>query len=98
MKKLLSLALAIALALSLAACGNSPSNTSSSGNETNSTGKTEELAGGVPDTITVTGLNGNSEEIQVEVPYNPQRIVVVDYAKWQGVRQNTTMTYAKSPR
>lgn len=80
MKKLLSLALAAALALSLTACGNSAHNASSNGSETSSTSKMEESAEEMSDTITVTGFNGNSEEIQVEVPYNPQRVVVVDYA------------------
>lgn len=34
----------------------------------------------VPETVIVTGFNGSSEEVQVEVPYDPQRVVVVDYA------------------
>lgn len=34
----------------------------------------------VPETVIVNGFNGNSEEVQVEVPYDPQRVVVVDYA------------------
>ena len=33
-----------------------------------------------PETITVTCLNGASETVQIEVPYNPQRIAVVDMA------------------
>ncbi len=34
----------------------------------------------VPETITVTCLNGASETVQIEVPYDPQRIAVVDMA------------------
>ncbi len=33
-----------------------------------------------PETITITALNGASEEIEVEVPYNPQMIVTLDAA------------------
>lgn len=33
-----------------------------------------------PESITVTGLNGSGEEVEVTVPYNPQRVVVVDFA------------------
>ena len=33
-----------------------------------------------PETITVTCLNGAGETVQVEVPYDPQRIAVVDMA------------------
>lgn len=33
-----------------------------------------------PDTITVTCLDGNSETVEVEVPYDPQRIAVLDFA------------------
>lgn len=80
MKKLRFLTLAAALVLSLSACGNSARSDSLGAKETDSTGKTEESAEEMPGTITVTGFNGNSEEIQVEVPYNPRRVVVVDYA------------------
>lgn len=40
----------------------------------------ETLEEKTPDTVVVTGFNGSSEEVQVEVPYDPQRVVVVDYA------------------
>lgn len=32
----------------------------------------------VKDTITITSLNGNKEEIQLEVPFDPQRIAILD--------------------
>lgn len=33
-----------------------------------------------PETITVTCLNGNSETVEITVPYDPQRIAVIDFA------------------
>lgn len=33
-----------------------------------------------PETIVVTGLDGNSETVEVEVPYDPQRVAVLDFA------------------
>lgn len=71
MKKLLSLAVAVSMALSLIACSGSAGTASSIA---------PDAAQADPATITVTGLNGNSEQIEVEVPYDPQRVVVVDYA------------------
>lgn len=68
MKKLVTLLLTGILALSLVACGNSAA---SSNNETTAQEKTS---------VTITSLNGNKEEIQLEVPYNPQRIAILDLA------------------
>ncbi len=65
MKKLVSLALALSLALSLAAC---------SGGASSST-PTEPSA-----TVTVASLNGAKETVEVAVPYDPQRIAVLDMA------------------
>ena len=33
-----------------------------------------------PETITITCLNGSSEETELEVPYEPQRIAILDMA------------------
>lgn len=33
-----------------------------------------------PETVIITGLNGNKEEVSLEVPYDPQRIAVLDMA------------------
>lgn len=67
LRKLLPLTLAMAVSLSLAACSNS-----SSVSET------------VPETeaakITITSLNGAKEPVELEVPYNPGRIAVMDLA------------------
>lgn len=37
-------------------------------------------AGNDPETVTVKSLNGNKETVEVEVPYNPQRIAILDMA------------------
>lgn len=66
MKKLISVFLAAMMIFSLAACGNGSSNGDSDGKEAK--------------TITVTALNGASETVEIEVPYNPERIAVVDMA------------------
>lgn len=66
MKKLVSLALAASLTLSLAACS---TKTTPSASPSES-----------PRTISVTTYNGNKEETQVDIPYDPQRIAVLDMA------------------
>ena len=33
-----------------------------------------------PDTVTITSLNGNGEMFELEVPYNPERIAILDMA------------------
>ncbi len=88
MKKFSAFFLAAAMILSLAACGNDSSKESSKGNlvQANDGGGAKEQTTGEdaenkkPETILVTCLNGASETIQVEVPYDPQRIAVVDMA------------------
>ena len=65
MKKLVSLALALSLALSLAACSGGAA----------SSAPTEPSA-----TVTVASLNGAKETVEVAVPYDPQRLAVLDMA------------------
>lgn len=65
MKKLITLLLAMIMVLSLAACGNSAQNTEAQNDVK---------------TITVECVNAESEKIELEVPYDPQRIVVLDMA------------------
>ena len=84
MKKLISLLLATAMVLSLAACGTSagtPGTEPGAGTETTST-EPESVTGGEadPETVTVTGQDALGEDIQVEVPYKPERVVVLDLA------------------
>ncbi len=63
MKKILSLMMAFAMAISMAACGH-----------------TEPAAGmeSKPETVTIQALNANKEMVDVEVPYDPQRIAILD--------------------
>ena len=77
MKKMLSLALAGVMALSLMACsaqngGDSSENTSSPSSSQSS----EET----PESVTITSLNANKEAAELEVPYDPQRIAILDMA------------------
>ncbi len=74
LKKTLSLALAGVLALSLMACS-----TPSESSETVST-STETSNAETKDTITITSLNANKEAAELEVPYDPQRIAILDMA------------------
>lgn len=67
MKKIVSLALAAAAALSLTACG-----------AAQTTSTTDAAASG--ETMTITSLNGSKEQIQLEVPVDPQRIAILDMA------------------
>ena len=79
MKKLISLLLAAAMVLSLVACaGKDAGNSSESVSQEH--GTLSDTATEVPETITITALNAADEEAQVEVPYDPQRIAILDFA------------------
>lgn len=96
MKKVVSILLAAAMVVSLAACSsNTGSNNTEAEStaaqteeataaETKEPAQTEEAAVETeeekPETITVTCLDGNSETVEVEVPYDPERVVVLDFA------------------
>ena len=71
MKKLTTLVLALAMVFGLAACGNKNSGTTSK-EDTNKTKK--------PKTVTIKSFNANNEETDLEVPYDAQRIAVMDMA------------------
>ncbi|MDD3428806.1 MAG: ABC transporter substrate-binding protein [Oscillospiraceae bacterium] len=73
MKKILSILCAAVLTASLAACGAQPTNTPAV-TPSSSVASQSELAV-TPDTVTVTDFKG-----EVEVPFNPQRIVVLDFS------------------
>lgn len=74
MKKIFCVIFAMVMIMSLGAC------TSKSGNDDN--GGQEESGTNVnmPETVTITSLNGSKEEIELTVPYNPERIAVLDMA------------------
>ena len=83
-KRIITLFLAMTMAMGLIACGGSNEATEAPAEE--AVEATEEAAEEVsaeeetPETITVTCLNGASEEIELEVPYDPQKIVTLDAA------------------
>ena len=66
MKKLTAIILCLTMALSLAACG------------TNGGGETVASAERKPETVTIQALNANKEMTDIEVPYDPQRIAILD--------------------
>lgn len=68
MKKIFALMMALAVAVSMAACGS----TAAADPSDNS------LADARPETITIQALNANQEMTAVEVPYDPQRIAILD--------------------
>ena len=62
MKKLTAIILGLTMALSLAACGT----------------ETIESAENKTETVTIQALNANKEMTDIEVPYDPQRIAILD--------------------
>ena len=83
MKKGISLALALALALGLTACSTASggaadtpaANSGAPAVETSAQSTAE-----TPETVTITSLNGSGEAVELEVPYDPQRIAILDMA------------------
>ncbi len=74
MKKLLLTFIMAIMAVSLIACGSSSSNTSEQ-TTTESTSTQQEKT-----SVTIKSLNGSKEEVDLEVPYNPKRIAILDLA------------------
>lgn len=68
-KRIVSLMLAAVMVFGLVACGNTTNNEELGGNGTET-----------PTEVKITSLNGNKEEIELTVPYNPQRIAILDMA------------------
>lgn len=96
MKKLLILTLTSFMSLGLIACKNSASpaettaaestevsqNTEASESESTevSESATEEEKAGIPETITIQSYNAEKELVDLEVPYDPERIAILDMA------------------
>lgn len=72
MKKILTLMMALAIVCCMAACGNTETNDNHNNTQSNINTETK------PETITIQALNANKEMTDVEVPYNPQRIAILD--------------------
>ena len=65
MKKILTLMMAFAMVFCMAACGNTATNDNAG-------------ADNKPETITIQALNANRELVDIEVPYDPERIAILD--------------------
>lgn len=72
MKKILTLMMAFAVAFCMAACGNNVTNENKDSNQETVNTETK------PETVTIQALNANKELVDVEVPYDPQRVAVLD--------------------
>ena len=74
-KSLMAVAFALMLALGLAACSSSSESSSDE-----STSDSSASAESTPETITIQSLDASGETIDLEVPYDPERIAVLDMA------------------
>ena len=75
MRKLTGVLLAGAMAVSLAACGQAEEKSN-----TSKEAETEQTKEQTPENVMIKSFNGNKEEVNLEVPYNPERIAVLDMA------------------
>ena len=84
MKRFLSLVLALAMSMALAAC--SGGDAGSTANDTTSANTSQQgtaesgAQSGTPTEVTITSLNGSGEKAELTVPYDPQRIAILDMA------------------
>jgi len=115
MKKLLTLFLSAMMISSMAACGSSLAESNSSEPASSEPASTEPTPSETvpdetpePDFITITTCNADKEPVEIEVPYNPQRVAVMDMAtldmmdNWglgdrvTGMAKNTYVDYLKA--
>ena len=75
-KKIVTLALAGAVAFSLMAC--SGQTATSAGSTVSASSQT--TSSETPESITISSYNGSKELVELEVPYDPQRIAILDMA------------------
>ena len=75
MRKLTGVLLAGAMAVSLAACGQAEEKSN-----TSKKAEAEQKKEQTPENVTIKSFNGNNEEVDLEVPYDPERIAVLDMA------------------
>lgn len=81
MKKLTATALALVMLLALAACGTDSGSAATDPAEGTSAAPTEAAAeSAAPEIVTITSLNSAGEKAALEVPYDPQRIAILDMA------------------
>lgn len=74
MKKIFTLVAACAMVFCMAACGNTAANDAADSIEPSVVTEVK------PETITIQALNANKEMVEIEVPYNPERIAILDMA------------------
>ena len=75
MRKLTGVLLAGAMAVSLAECGQAEEKSN-----TSKKAETEQTKEQTPENVMIKSFNGNKEEVNLEVPYDPERIAVLDMA------------------
>lgn len=75
MRKLTGVLLAGAMAVSLAACGQAEEKSN-----TSKKAETEQTKEQTPENVMIKSFNGNKEEVNLEVTYDPERIAVLDMA------------------
>lgn len=96
MKKKLAILLTAVMAMGLVACGQAKEQTTETKNNTTvgttqaaettvettteTTQVSESTETEAPESIKITTLNANKEELEIMVPYNPQRIAILDMA------------------
>lgn len=81
MKKYLSLALAGLLALSMTACGGIAADLAAMASpKSESEAAASASSSAVQQEVTIQSLNGSKEAVELTVPYDPQRIAVLDMA------------------
>lgn len=94
MKKIVTIMLSAAMVLGLTACGNAAATATTAAETTTAeeaataeettaaadTTAEETTAAEKPESIVITCLNGASEEVEAEVPFDPQKIVTLDAA------------------
>ena len=82
MKKLIAMLLAMVMVFALAACGTTDSTETTGSNETANAPTEEQVAETTeapkPETVTIQALNGDKVMADIEVPYDPQRIAILD--------------------
>ncbi len=88
MKKTGLLILAAVMVLGLSACSGS--------NETNQS-QTEAVTKAEPSVVTVKTLNGDKKEVDLEVPFDPKRVAVMDMAALGlGLVSDTSLDYLEN--
>ena len=81
MKRILTAMLILAMAAGMVACGSTDNGSAvtTAGGQTEQTEQTEQTDQ-TPETITIQSLNASKETADLEVPYNPERIAILDMA------------------